>query len=223
MRITRTSRSGRSVLRGAEAARLAALVVGHLLLDANQGVLVILLPVLRSALGTSIGGAAALVAIWTLVSSVVQPAFGALCDRRQLPWLVPVGVCAAGFGVALVGLAPSYGVAMAGVVVGGAGTAAFHPEAARRVGAMARRWRATGMSYLSVGGNAGYALGVVVAAPVLVAIGRSGFGSGGLAVAGLGAAADRVGLVTTLAFLFLAVPIPALLLALGIPETSTRR
>jgi hypothetical protein len=42
-------------------------------------------------------------------------------------------------------------------------------------------------------------------------------------IAGLGAAADRVGLVTTLAFLFFAVPLPALLLALGIPETATRR
>ncbi len=49
-----------------------------------------------------------------------------------------------------------------------------------------------------------------------------GFGAGGLAVGVLGAAADRVGLVATLAFLFV-VPIPALVFALGIPETGQRR
>ena len=49
-----------------------------------------------------------------------------------------------------------------------------------------------------------------------------GFGAGGLAVGVLGAAADRIGLVPTLAFLFV-VPVPALLFALGIPETGHGR
>jgi FSR family fosmidomycin resistance protein-like MFS transporter len=142
-------------------------------LDVNQGVLVILLPALREALDTTIGMAAMLVGAWTVVSAVLQPLFGALGDRGSMPWLVPLGVCAAGFGIALAALAPGYGLAMAGVILGGAGTAAFHPEAARRAAGLARRWRATGISYLSVGGSAGYALGVLVAVPLLAATGRS--------------------------------------------------
>ncbi len=159
--------------RAADPARLIALALGHLVLDVNQGVLVILVPVIRVALDTTIGMAAILVGAWTLVSSVLQPVFGALSDRHAMPWLVPLGVCVAGFGIALAGLAPAYDLAVLGVVLGGAGTAAFHPEAASRVAGLARRWRATGISYLSVGGNAGYALGVLVAAPLLVTIGRS--------------------------------------------------
>jgi FSR family fosmidomycin resistance protein-like MFS transporter len=155
-------------------ARVGVLAFGHLLLDFDQGVLVILAPVLRQALDTTIGMATALVAAWTLVSSVVQPAVGALCDRRDVRWLVPLGISTAGIGIALAALAPTYGLALLGVVLGGAGTAVFHPEAARRVVHAARRWRATGMSYFSVGGNTGYALGVLAAAPVLILAGRGG-------------------------------------------------
>lgn len=155
-------------------ARVVVLAIGHLVLDLYQGVLVILVPVLRLNLGTSIGMAAMLVAIWTVLSSIVQPAAGMLCDRRDMRWLVPLGVSVSGFGIALVALSPGYELAVLGAVLGGTGTAAFHPEAARRVAQAARQWRATGMSYFSVAGNAGYALGVLVAAPVLVLAGRAG-------------------------------------------------
>lgn len=165
-------------------ARVGVLAFGHLLLDFDQGVLVILAPVLRQTLGATIGMAAALVAAWTFVSSIVQPAVGALCDRRDMRWLVPIGISTAGIGIALAAMAPTYGLAFLGVVLGGAGTAVFHPEAARRVVHAARRWRATGMSYFSVGGNTGYAMGVLAAAPVLILAGRGGIAW--LAVLGVG-------------------------------------
>jgi MFS family permease len=44
----------------------------------------------------------------TLLSSVVQPVFGVLTDRRPLTWLIPVAMTTAGLGIALVGVGPSY-------------------------------------------------------------------------------------------------------------------
>jgi FSR family fosmidomycin resistance protein-like MFS transporter len=117
---------------------------------------------------------AGLVAAWTFASAVFQPLFGLVGDRRDVWWPVPAGLCIAAAGLALTALAPAYGLALAGAALGGFGTAAFHPEAARRVARAAGRWRATGMSYLSVGGNAGYALGVLVAAPLALVAGPSG-------------------------------------------------
>jgi FSR family fosmidomycin resistance protein-like MFS transporter len=98
----------------------------------------------------------------SLLSSVVQPLFGALTDRRAMPWLLPVSTVVGGVGVALAGVTGSYPLTLVTVAVSGIGVAAFHPEAARvaRVAA-GRSHRA--MSWFSLGGNLGFAT-----APLLV-------------------------------------------------------
>jgi FSR family fosmidomycin resistance protein-like MFS transporter len=154
-------------------ARLLALSAGHLVTDVNQGAIVILVPVVKASLGLSIGAATLLVTVSTVTSSLVQPVFGVLSDRFDLRWMIPGGVLVAGLGVAFAGLAPNYPLVLLAVLVSGLGVAAFHPESARWAGqaAAAGRKRATGMSYFSVGGNAGYALGVLVTAPLIVVAG----------------------------------------------------
>jgi FSR family fosmidomycin resistance protein-like MFS transporter len=108
-----------------------------------------------------------------VLSSVVQPAFGVLADRRPLPWLTPVGLLAAGVGIGLAGLGDSYWWTWAAVALSGLGVAAYHPAAARAARAAAGA-SAEGMSWFAVGGNAGLALGPVVVTPVLLAYGVAG-------------------------------------------------
>jgi FSR family fosmidomycin resistance protein-like MFS transporter len=81
---------------------------------------------------------------------------------------MPLGVLLAGIGMALVGLAPSYPLIFLCVVVSGIGVAAFHPEAARFANYVSGVGRARGMSFFSVGGNAGFALGPVLATPLVL-------------------------------------------------------
>ena len=54
------------------------------------------------------------------------------------------------------------------------GVAAFHPESARFANYVSGSRRAQGMSFFSVGGNAGFALGPVVATPLVLAFGLPG-------------------------------------------------
>jgi FSR family fosmidomycin resistance protein-like MFS transporter len=147
--------------------RLLALSAGHLITDVNQGAVIILVPVVKASLGLSIGAATLLVTVSTIASSVVQPLFGALSDRFDLRWLIPGGVLLAGLGVAVAGVAPNYALVLVGVLVSGVGVAAFHPESARWAGEASGPMRATGMSWFSVGGNAGFALGVLITAPLV--------------------------------------------------------
>jgi len=154
--------------------RLVLLSLGHLITDVNQGAVVILIPVVKASFGLSIGAATALVTVSTVTSSVLQPLFGLLSDRFDLRWVIPGGILVAGLGMAFAGLAPSYPLVVLAVLLSGIGVAAFHPEASRWAGQAAGRRRATGMSYFSVGGNAGYALGVFAMAPLVVALGRGG-------------------------------------------------
>ncbi|CAM5725993.1 MFS transporter [Streptomyces hirsutus] len=64
----------------------------------------------------------------SLLSSVAQPVFGVLTDRRAMPWLLPVSTLLAGVGIALSGVSDSYAVTLAVVAVSGVGVAAYHPE-----------------------------------------------------------------------------------------------
>jgi FSR family fosmidomycin resistance protein-like MFS transporter len=105
---------------------------------------------------------------------VIQPLFGHLSDRRSLPWLMPLGPALGGLGIALAGWAPSYGLRFAAIVVSGVGVAAFHPEGSRFANYVSGDRRASGMSLFSVGGNVGFAVGPLIVAPLVLALGLHG-------------------------------------------------
>jgi MFS transporter, FSR family, fosmidomycin resistance protein len=140
------------------------LSVGHACVDVYQGSVAALVPFFVAERAYSYAAAAGIVLAASLLSSVVQPLFGALTDRWAMPWLLPVSTVVGGVGVALAGVSRSYALTLAAVAVSGIGVAAYHPEAARvaRVAA-GRSHRA--MSWFSLGGNLGFA-----AAPLLVGV-----------------------------------------------------
>ena len=90
-----------------------------------------LIPFLIAQRGYSFSAAGALLLVVTVGSSIIQPLFGAVSDRLQLSWLMPVGVALAAVGIAGAGLAPSFALTCLLVGIGGLGVAAFHPEGAR--------------------------------------------------------------------------------------------
>ena len=152
---------------------LGLLTASHVVDDLYQGAVPALLPFLVLERGYSYAAATGITLAATVLSSVVQPAFGVLADRRPLPWLTPVGLLVAGVGIGLAGLGGSYWWTWAAVALSGLGVAAYHPAAARAARAAAGA-SAQGMSWFAVGGNAGLALGPVVVTPVLLAYGVAG-------------------------------------------------
>jgi MFS transporter, FSR family, fosmidomycin resistance protein len=153
---------------------MGVLSAGHLFTDLNQGAVAALLPFLISERGLSLAAAGALVFAATVSSSLVQPLFGIFSDRSPIPALMPLGVLLAGAGLALVGVASGYPMICASVVLSGVGVAAFHPEGARFANYVSGARRARGMSFFSVGGNAGFALGPIVATPLVLVFGLPG-------------------------------------------------
>ncbi|MGH3147043.1 MAG: MFS transporter [Rubrobacter sp.] len=160
--------------KGVDRRAMGALSAGHLFTDLNQGAVAALLPFLISERGITLTAAGALVFAATVSSSLVQPLFGIFSDRRPIPALMPIGVLLAGIGMALVGVVPGYLQIFLCVVLSGIGVAAFHPESARFANYVSGSQRARGMSFFSVGGNTGFALGPVVATPLVLAFGLPG-------------------------------------------------
>ena len=75
----------------------------------------------------------------------------------------------------LVGVVPSYVlILLFCVILSGIGVAAFHPEAARFANYVSGSRRARGMSFFSVGGNAGFALGPALTTPLVLVFGLPG-------------------------------------------------
>ncbi len=161
-------------LEGVDRRAMAVLSTGHMFTDIAQGSIPALLPFLISRDHLSYAAASALVLAATISSSVIQPLFGYVSDRLSLPWLMPLGPALGGLGVALAGLAPSYGLTFAAIVLSGVGVAAFHPEGSRFANYVSGARRASGMSLFSVGGNVGFALGPVLVTPLLLAFGLHG-------------------------------------------------
>jgi FSR family fosmidomycin resistance protein-like MFS transporter len=153
---------------------LAVLAAGHACADTAQGAVPALLPFLIDQRGISYSAAGVLVLVTSVGSSAIQPLFGLGSDRLALPWLLPLGVFLAGLGVALVGLSSSYLVTAVAVGLSGIGVAAFHPEGARFANQVSGDRRGQGMSYFSLGGNAGFALGPILVTPLVLLFGLRG-------------------------------------------------
>src|SRR5207244_633060 len=147
---------------------MTLLAAGHLGTDFANGAVPALLPFLVDRFGLSYTLAATIVLASAISSSVIQPIFGLLSDRRGALWLLPAGVAVAGIGIALAADAPSYWLVLLLVVVSGLGVAAFHPEGSKFAAYASGVRRASGMSAFSIGGNVGFALGPIAATPLVV-------------------------------------------------------
>ncbi|MDR2696265.1 MAG: MFS transporter [Deltaproteobacteria bacterium] len=150
------------------------LSAGHLFTDLNQGALPVIIPFFIAEYGFNYTTAASLVFALNLVSSIVQPVFGALADRAGKPWILPAAVLLAGGGMAATGVLTSYAEIFAAVIISGIGIAAFHPEAARCANQISGQRKGTGVSVFGCGGTVGLALGPIFASWLILTFGLKG-------------------------------------------------
>jgi MFS transporter, FSR family, fosmidomycin resistance protein len=153
--------------------RLATLTASHLIDDLYQGAVPALVALMVLARGYSYTAATGLTLAATVLSSVAQPAFGLLTDRRPMRWLLPTGLALAGIGIGLAGMSDDYALTWAAIALSGLGVAAYHPEASRAARGAAGG-TAVGMSWFALGGNIGFAVGPTATTAVLLATGLGG-------------------------------------------------
>jgi FSR family fosmidomycin resistance protein-like MFS transporter len=150
---------------------MAALASGHLATDFANGALPALLPFFADEFDLSYVLVGLAMLAWAFSSSVLQPLFGLWSDRRGAIWLLPAGLALGGLGIGLAAVAPSYWVCLGLITLSGLGTAAYHPEGSKFAAYVSGRKRASGMSFFSIGGNIGYALGPIAATFLVVHFG----------------------------------------------------
>jgi FSR family fosmidomycin resistance protein-like MFS transporter len=152
---------------------VALMSVAHGVDDLYQGIVAALLPFLVVERHYTYAAVSGLTLAATVLSSVAQPAFGWLTDQRPRRWMIPAGMTVAGLGVGASGVFSSYLLTWLMIAASGLGIAAFHPEAARAARQAAGN-STRAMSVFALGGNVGYALGPLLATPVLLITGVRG-------------------------------------------------
>ncbi|MFJ6214969.1 MFS transporter [Streptomyces sp. NPDC092296] len=153
--------------------QLGFLTGTHVVNDLYQGSVPALLPFLMSERHYSYSAISGIALAATGLSSVVQPVFGMVVDRKPRGWLVPAGFLVAAGGITGAGLAGSYLLTWLCVAVAGIGIAAYHPPAtsqARAAGGQSQQ----AMSLFSVGGTIGASLAPALVTLVVGSLGLSG-------------------------------------------------
>lgn len=142
--------------------------VCHMINDTAQGSLPALLPLFISTYNLSYEQAAIIIFCNTAFASIAQPIFGYLADKKTFWQSIPLGILICGFSISMLGFVSSYEAILLCSLIAGLGSALFHPEAARWVNAVSGAQRGKIMGYFSVGGQAGFAIGPMLASTAYI-------------------------------------------------------
>lgn len=151
---------------------LAAISMSHMLNDIMQSMLQAIYPLLSAEFSLSYAQIGLLTFAFQVTASLLQPVIGGYTDRHPMPRSLPWGMGCSLIGVLLLAMAPSYPVLFIGAMMIGIGSAVFHPESSR-VARLASGGRyGTAQSLFQLGGNFGQSMGPLLAAFIVVPLGR---------------------------------------------------
>lgn len=140
----------------------ALLFSAHFFNDLFTGALAALLPTLQLRFGSSEMTLALFVASLSFSSSVLQPLFGAAADRLGRRVVAAGGVITSSVLLSLMPIMPSPLLLVPLLLIGGLGSAAFHPAATALARTAARSKGGLALGIFSAGGTAGMSFGPLV-------------------------------------------------------------
>jgi FSR family fosmidomycin resistance protein-like MFS transporter len=108
-----------------------------------------------------------------LAASLLQPFVGFYTDKKPQPFSLAVGMGLSLIGLVILALNQSYQVLLVSVALIGLGSSVFHPEASKVAFMASGGRRGLAQSIFQVGGNAGSALGPLLAAAIIIPFGQT--------------------------------------------------
>jgi len=152
---------------------LTAISICHLLNDMMQSLLPAIYPMLKSSYGLDFGQIGLLTFTFQFTASVLQPMIGFYIDRKPKPYSLAVGMGFTLSGLVLLAFAHNYAVLLVAAALVGTGSSVFHPESSRVARMASGGQHGLAQSLFQVGGNAGSAIGPLLAAFVVLRYGQS--------------------------------------------------
>ena len=150
-----------------------ALSFAHLLNDMMQSLLPAIYPLIKDAYGLDFGQIGLITLAFQLTASLLQPVVGMVTDRRPQPYSLVIGMGSTLVGLIVLAHAGSYAMLLVGAMLIGTGSSIFHPESTRMARLASGGRHGFAQSVFQVGGQAGQALGPLLAAFIVVPRGQS--------------------------------------------------
>lgn len=151
---------------------LGMVSLAHLLNDTMQSLLPAIYPLLKVSFNLSFARVGLMTLALMLTASVLQPIVGHYTDSRPTPHALVVGMTCSLAGLLLLATAHSYWMLLTAAIAVGLGSSIFHPESSRIARMASGGQHGLAQSIFQVGGNAGSALGPLIAAFVVAPFGQ---------------------------------------------------
>lgn len=152
---------------------LAALCLSHFLNDLIQSLIPAIYPMLKNSLQLNYSQIGLITLAFQLTASLLQPIIGLYTDRYPQPYSLAVGMGFTLAGLLALSVAGSFSAILVSVVLVGLGSSVFHPESSRMARAASGGRHGLAQSVFQVGGNAGTAIGPLLAAFIVIPGGQS--------------------------------------------------
>ncbi len=165
---------------------LFAISFSHLLNDLMQSVVPSVYPLLKQNYGLTFTQIGIITLIFQLTASVLQPFVGSYTDKKPNPRSLAIGMIFSLSGLLCLAFASNFYLILTSVSLLGIGSSVFHPEASRVAHLASGGRKGLAQSIFQVGGNAGSAIGPLLAALIVIPMGQNYIGwFGTLAIVGM--------------------------------------
>ena len=152
---------------------LGAISFSHFLNDMIQSLIVAIYPLLKGEFHLSFVQIGVITLTYQICASVLQPLIGMYTDKHPQPYSLSLGMGFTLIGMVTLAFAPSYLSVLAAAALVGAGSSIFHPESSRIARLASGGRHGLAQSIFQVGGNAGSAMGPLLAAWIIIPHGQS--------------------------------------------------
>ena len=144
----------------------------HLINDMLQSVIPSIYPLIKGEFHLTFAQVGLIAFTFQIIASILQPFVGFYTDRKPRPFSLPVGMGLTLTGLLIASVATHYYVILVAVSFIGMGSSIFHPESSRVAHLASGGKKGLAQSIFQLGGNAGSAIGPLLAAIIIAPYGQ---------------------------------------------------
>lgn len=152
---------------------LLTISFSHLLNDTIQSLIPSIYPLVKKSFHLSFAQVGLITLTFQLSASLLQPFVGFYTDKKPQPFSLATGMGFTLIGLVCLAFASHFAWLLISVGLIGIGSSVFHPEASKVAYMASGGRRGLAQSIFQVGGNAGSAIGPLLAAMIIVPFGQS--------------------------------------------------
>ncbi|NGM65998.1 MFS transporter [Sphingobacterium sp. SGR-19] len=170
---TAASSSTHPMVRSTVYSILFAISFGHFINDLLQAVIPSIYPMLKENFSLNFTQIGLITLAFQLSASILQPFVGRYTDKRPNPKSLAIGMGFTLIGLVSLSIASNFLFVLLSVCLVGIGSSVFHPEASRVAQLASGGKKGLAQSIFQVGGNAGSAIGPLMAALIIMPHGQA--------------------------------------------------